>query len=79
MATITLGVVGRIMSNTEGAQTAARKARSLVLPDAFAGDTSWSDWVDHFEAAARVNGWDDATKLNWLPVRLNGSSCGREN
>ena len=62
------------MSNTEGAQTSARITRPLVSPDAFAGYTSWSDWVDHFEAAARVNGWDDATKLNWLPVRLMGKA-----
>ena len=22
----------------------------------------------------RVNGWDDATRLNWLPVRLTGKA-----
>ena len=58
----------------EGTQLVARMTRPLVLPDAFTGDTSWSDWVNHFEAAARVNGWDDVIKLNWLPVRLMGKA-----
>eukprot|EP00731_Ephydatia_muelleri_P017395 Em0010g493a len=48
--------------------------RPLISPDAYSGDTSWTDWVDHFEATALVNGWDDAAKLVWLPVRLTGKA-----
>ena len=36
------------------------------------GECSWTDWVDHFEAAATVNGWDDPTKLKLLTVCLTG-------
>ena len=48
--------------------------RPLISPDTCSGDTSWTDWVDHFEAVALVNGWDDAAKLVWLPVRLTGKA-----
>ena len=48
--------------------------RPLISPDPFSGECSWTDWVDHFEAAATVNGWDDSTKLKWLPVRLTGKA-----
>eukprot|EP00731_Ephydatia_muelleri_P034748 Em0075g1a len=47
---------------------------SPYSPDAYSGDTSWTDWVDHFEVTALVNGWDDAAKLVWLPVRLTGKA-----
>ena len=47
-----------------------RATRLMVTPDAYTGDSSWTDWADHFEAVAKVNGWDDSIKLNWLPVRL---------
>ena len=48
--------------------------RHLISPDAYSGDTSWTDWVDHFEATALVNGWDNAAKLVWLTVRLTGKA-----
>ena len=51
-----------------------RAARPVVTPDAYTGDSSWTDWADHFEAVAKVNGWDDSIKLNWLPVRLIGKA-----
>ena len=34
--------------------------RPVVTPDAYTGDSSWTDWADHFEAVAKVNGWDDS-------------------
>ena len=52
----------------------AQAKRPLISPDAYSGDTSWTDWVDHFEATALVNGWDNAAKLVWLPVRLTGKA-----
>eukprot|EP00731_Ephydatia_muelleri_P001482 Em0001g1482a len=46
----------------------------FVPPRPYTGDCSWKDWVGHFEAVAKVNGWDNATKLNWLPVQLTGEA-----
>ena len=48
--------------------------RPLISPEPFSGECIWTDWVDHFEAAATVNRWDDSTKLKWLPVRLTGKA-----
>ena len=47
-------------------------ARPAVIPETFSGDGSFPDWVDHFEAVAEVNAWDDAAKALWLRVRLVG-------
>eukprot|EP00731_Ephydatia_muelleri_P003475 Em0001g3475a len=46
------------------------KKTALISPHTFSGNSSWSDWVDHFEAVAKVNQWDEDTKLIWLPVKL---------
>ena len=51
-----------------------RMTNPFVPPRPYAGDCSWKDWVGHFEAVAKVNGWDNATKLNWLPVQLTGEA-----
>ena len=62
----------------DGTGTTAVKMKSygrpLVSPDAFSGATSWTDWIEHFEAVAVLNDWDDAAKLRWLPVRLSGKA-----
>lgn len=62
----------------EGARATAVKVkgyvRPLVSPDAFSGVTSWTDWIEHFEAVAVLNDWDDVAKLRWLPVRLSGKA-----
>ena len=49
-------------------------SRPLVSPDSFSGLSSWAEWIDHFEAVALVNGWDDEKKRLWLPVRLTGKA-----
>ena len=41
-------------------------AKPLVIPELFAGDKSWDDWIDHFESVSEVCGWDEANKLKWL-------------
>ncbi len=46
--------------------------RPLLTPDAYSGESHWDDWIEHFESVATVNGWDDATKLLWIRVRLTG-------
>ena len=32
----------------------------------------FSKWIEHFEAVAAINKWDDASKLLWLRIRLVG-------
>ena len=51
-----------------------RSPRPLITPDAYAGETNWDEWVEHFESSALVNGWDDPTKLLWLRARLTGKA-----
>jgi len=53
-----------------------QKVRPVITPDAFNGDLSWDEWIGHFESVARVNDWDDATRLLWLEVRMTGKAQG---
>ena len=46
--------------------------RPLVMPEIFNGETSWDQWIYHFEIVAAVNKWDEAACLCWLKVRLTG-------
>ena len=46
--------------------------RPAVLPETFSGEGCFTDWLDHFQSVAVVNGWDDAAKALWLRVRLVG-------
>jgi len=45
-------------------------AKPVVLPDSFNDEGSWTECKYHFENVAKVNGWDNAKKLQWLRVRL---------
>ena len=47
-------------------------AKPPVIPELYTGEKSWDEWIDHFESVAQVCGWDAATKLKWLRVRLTG-------
>ncbi len=47
-------------------------SRPAVLPETYSGEGSFSEWADHFDSVAEVNGWDDAAKALWLRVRLVG-------
>ncbi len=47
-------------------------ARPLVLPEVFNGESSWDQWIFHFENVAVVNGWDERGSLHWMKVRLTG-------
>ena len=45
------------------------------MPNTFDGEAShWDDWVSYFEIVARVNTWDEQSKLLWLEVRLVGKA-----
>jgi len=46
--------------------------RPLVMTEIFNGETSWDQWIYHFENVAAVNKWDEAASLCWLKVRLTG-------
>lgn len=39
-------------------------SRPVAIPEVFTGDGSqtWSDWQDHFDSVAEVNGWSAADK-----------------
>ena len=50
-----IGVVGRF-------ETQEKYGQTVILPDTFAGESSWE--------CAPVNGRGDAEKLNWLKVQL---------
>jgi hypothetical protein len=52
----------------------ATPARPLVLPDTLDGskESSWEQWIYHFNNVATVNGWSGADSLKWLKVRLTG-------
>ena len=47
-------------------------AQPAVLSETLSSDGSFVDWLDHFEAVAKVNAWDNVAKALWLCVRLVG-------
>lgn len=51
-------------------------SRPLVTPEAYNGesDSSWDEWIEHFESVSRLNSWDKPTQLLWLAVRLTGKA-----
>lgn len=46
-----IGVVGRMSVN-----------RPIVMPEAFSGEGSFADWLDHLERVAQINKWKDKEK-----------------
>ena len=49
-------------------------SKLVILPETFAGEGSFSDWLEHFEGIAEVNHWEDADMLLWLRLRLIGQA-----
>ena len=49
-----IGVVGRMAT------------RPVEIPGVFTGvgSQNWSDWLDHFDSVAEVNGWDAGSKIS---------------
>ena len=52
------------------AETVRRNPGPVVLPESYTCEGDYTQWQEHFESVAIVNGWDDAAKLLWLRVRL---------
>lgn len=50
-------------------------SRPLVLPVPYNGEGDLSNWTEHFESVAAVNGWKEPEKLLWLRVRLVGRAA----
>ena len=67
---------GETSRNRERSAAGARP-RPLLTPEPFNGTGSFSDWINHFEGVAKINEWNDASKLLWIRVRLVGSAYGR--
>ena len=51
-------------------------SKPVVLLEIFQGNTSWDNWLEHFDRVAAVNDWTaNATKLKWLKVHLTGKAA----
>ena len=48
-----IGVVGRMR-------------KPVITPEAYNGEGSFTDWLDHFESVATLNKWKDDDKVLWL-------------
>ena len=47
-------------------------SKPVVTPEAYNGEGSFTDWLDHFESVATLNKWKEDDKVLWLRVRLTG-------
>lgn len=64
---------GASMATLTGASQGSLISRPVFMPEVFnATNREWSDWVEQFEQAANVNGWDDAVKLKFMSLLLSG-------
>ena len=52
-------------------------SRPVAIPEIFNGEggQTWSDWLDHFDSVAVVNGWSAADKKKWVSARLTGRAA----
>ena len=52
-------------------------SRAVVIPEVFTGEGSqtWSDWQDHFDSVAEVNGWNAADKKKWVRAHRTGRAA----
>ena len=67
---------GDVTANGGDSNETTRKVRPLITPDAFNGEASVSfdEWIGHFKSVAKVNGWDDATCLLWLEMKMTSKA-----
>ena len=45
-----------------------------LIPDRFDGNSSFDDWVSHFECVSAINGWNDDERLLWLRAHVIGKA-----
>ncbi len=48
--------------------------RPKVMPDHYDGKIAWTDFHAHFEVCARVNGWSNEQKADYMAVSLRGAA-----
>ena len=60
--------------DTTATTAASASRRPLITPEPFSGTGTFSEWIEHFEAVAVINKWEDGAKLFWLRVRLVGGA-----
>ena len=61
-------------SEATTAATTPASQRPLITPEPFSGSGTFSEWIEHFEAVAAINKWDDDAKVLCLRVRLVGAA-----
>ena len=51
--------------------------RPVAIPETFSGEGNqrWSDWLDHFDSVANMNGWDADNQKKWVRARLIGRAA----
>lgn len=61
-------------SNTDQNKTVQRP---LVMPDVFSdsGSSVWAQYIQHFEACAELNEWDDCLKCKYLAILLKDQAA----
>ena len=62
-------------TSQDGGQTSQQRAvcmkeRPVIKPDRYDGKGQWASYITHFEMCARINGWDNDAKLQYLAVLL---------
>ena len=50
------------------------KVRREVVPEKYDGRKSWENYIIHFEACKKVNGWADQEACAWLAASLTGDA-----
>ena len=50
------------------------KPETITIPEVFSGEggQTWSDWRDHFDRVAEVNGWSTADIKEWVRACRTG-------
>ena len=59
-------------SSASGGSGSVTITRPFIMPEPFSGTGAFCKWIEHFEAVAAINRWDDEAKLLRLRVRLVG-------
>ena len=59
---------------TERQRAVCIKERPVIKPDRYDGKSQWTSYITHFEMCARINGWDNNAKLQYLAVLLTGTA-----